>query len=227
MKERHGSSWTAGHGTIVCACPDCRGAQRGAGGQTHSHLRPEPEPDTWPSTVQDHRRASPCPARWTATPTRSSRSTGTGPPIIYGTAPSTQSRRHLGAPRGRREALGPGRPATAYMAARASEHLTADPARSSREPVTQRPRSPPTSDPRGTRAEGTAQFAHRHRMDPQGSPVTLRKPMAARRAAPKSHQKATEGSPAHPRDPRTETPAQLALSPATAQVRMQRPNDTH
>ena len=28
----------------------CRGAQRGAGGQTHSHLRPEPEPDTWPST---------------------------------------------------------------------------------------------------------------------------------------------------------------------------------
>ena len=24
--------------------------------KTHSHLRPEPEPDTWPSTVQDHRR---------------------------------------------------------------------------------------------------------------------------------------------------------------------------
>ena len=47
------------------------------------------------------------------------------------------------------EALGPGRPAIAYMAAKASEHLTADPARSSREPVTQRPRSPPTSDPRG------------------------------------------------------------------------------
>ena len=35
------------------------------------------------------------------------------------------------------EALGPGRPAIAYMAAKASEHLTADPARSSREPVTQ------------------------------------------------------------------------------------------
>ena len=51
----HGSSWTATelpedgmdrtarHDTIVCACPACRGAQRGAGGQTHSHLRPEPE----------------------------------------------------------------------------------------------------------------------------------------------------------------------------------------
>ena len=24
--------------------------------KTHSHLRPEPEPDTWPSTVRDRRR---------------------------------------------------------------------------------------------------------------------------------------------------------------------------
>ena len=43
--------------------------------------------------------------------------------------------------------------------------------------------------------------------------VTLRKPMAARRAASQNHQKATEGSPAHPRDPRTGTPAQQAQSP--------------
>ena len=71
----------------------------------------------------------------------------------------------------------------------------------------------PTSDPRGTRAEGTDPFAHRHKLDPQGPPVTLRKPMAARRAAPKSHQKATEGSPAHPGDPRTGTPAQQAQPP--------------
>ena len=46
------------------------------------------------------------------------------------------------------EALGPGRPATAYMAARASEHLTRlirrDRLRASH-PAT---RSPPTSDPR-------------------------------------------------------------------------------
>ncbi|ESU41015.1 Hypothetical protein GSB_152381, partial [Giardia duodenalis] len=54
--------------------------------------RPEPEPDTWPSTVQDHRRGVTSPARWTTAATRSSRSTGTGPSIIYGTdGPSTQS----------------------------------------------------------------------------------------------------------------------------------------
>ena len=46
------------------------------------------------------------------------------------------------------KALDLGRPATAYMAARASEHLTADPARPAESLVTQRPRSPPTSDPR-------------------------------------------------------------------------------
>ena len=106
------------------------------------------------------------------------------------------------------EALGPGRPATAYMAAKANEHLTADPTRSSREPVTQRPRSLPTSDPRGTRAEGTAQFAHRHRLDPQGPPATLRRSMAARWAAPqkppRSHRRQPRPSlkirePGHPR----------------------------
>ena len=37
------------------------------------------------------------------------------------------------------EALGPGRPATAYMVARASEHLTADPTRPAESLVTQRP----------------------------------------------------------------------------------------
>ena len=68
--------------------------------------------------------------------------------------------------------------AIAYMAAKAGEHLTADPARSSREPVTQRPRSPPTSDPRGTRAKETEPFAHRHRgvfgvsSAPDGGPVS-------------------------------------------------------
>ncbi|KWX13874.1 hypothetical protein QR46_2156 [Giardia duodenalis assemblage B] len=51
VKERHGSSWTARHDTIVCACSACRGAQRGAGGQTHSHLHDQNQkPDTWPST---------------------------------------------------------------------------------------------------------------------------------------------------------------------------------
>ncbi|ESU40297.1 Hypothetical protein GSB_154426, partial [Giardia duodenalis] len=53
--------------------------------------------------------------------------------------------------------------AIAYMAARVSEHLTRlirrDRPRASH-PAT---RSPPPSAPRGTRAEGTEPFAHRHR----------------------------------------------------------------
>ncbi|ESU42222.1 Hypothetical protein GSB_152877, partial [Giardia duodenalis] len=55
VKERHGpgpgprlncpktaQTRTTRHGTIVCT-PACQGVQRGAGDQTHSHLRPEPE----------------------------------------------------------------------------------------------------------------------------------------------------------------------------------------
>ena len=86
--------------------------------------------------------------------------------------------------------------------------------------------SPPTSDPRGTRAEGTAQFTHRHRLDPQGPPATLRRSMAARRAAPQNHQKATEGSPAHSRRPANRDTRAAGTVPAAVQVRTQRPSGT-
>ena len=89
------------------------------------------------------------------------------------------------------------------MAARASEHLTADPARSSREPVTQRPALHPLLT-RGHPSRGTAQFAHRHRLDPQGPPATLRRSMAARQAGPQKPPKAAPPipetrEPGHPR----------------------------
>ena len=86
--------------------------------------------------------------------------------------------------------------------------------------------SPPTSDPRGTRAEGTAQFTHRHRLGPQGSPVALRRSMAAAGQLPKSRQEATEGSPAHPRRPANRDTRAAGTVPATAQVRKQRPSGT-
>ena len=69
--------------------------------------------------------------------------------------------------------------------------------------------SPPTSDPRGTRAEGTEPFAHRHRLDPRGLQRLSgnRRPPAGQ--PPKSHRR----QPSIPGDPRTETPAQLAQPP--------------
>ena len=70
--------------------------------------------------------------------------------------------------------------------------------------------SPPTSDPRGTRAEGTAQFAHRHRgvfgvsSAPDGGPVSEAAcSRGARAEAPSRHK-----------------------SPTTVQVRTQRPSGT-
>ncbi|ESU39903.1 Hypothetical protein GSB_150151, partial [Giardia duodenalis] len=87
---------TTRHGTIVCACTSaCRGSSaRSWRSDAQPSPRPEPEPDTWLidkcKTIDG---ASPCPARWTTTPTRSSRSTGTGPSrsSTGRTAPSTPS----------------------------------------------------------------------------------------------------------------------------------------
>ena len=66
--------------------------------------------------------------------------------------------------------------------------------------------SPPTSDPRGTRAEGPHSLLTDIKWTPgvsSDSPETDGRP-------PGSSPKATEGSPVRPGDPRTETPAQQA-----------------
>ena len=118
--------------------------------------------------------------------------------------------RHLGAPRGRREALGSGHPATAYMAARASEHLTAGPTR----PAESQSPSDPALRPLLTREAPEQREPSRLLTDidwtpgaSSDSPETDGRPLGS---SPKATRKPSKAAPPIPGDPRTETPAQPA-----------------
>ena len=99
------------------------------------------------------------------------------------------------------------------MAARANEHLTAGPTR----PAESQSPSDPALHPLLTRGAPEQREPHSLLTDIDWTPRGLQRLSGNRRPPagqlPKSHQKATEGSPAHPRDPRTGTPAQQAQPP--------------
>ena len=96
--------------------------------KTHSHLRPEPEPDTWPPTVRDHRRGVTLPRQTDRYYSEKLKKYRDGTlPIIYGTDGSLhpKSRRHLEELHADVEKLSIRAAfAIAYMAAKANEHLT-------------------------------------------------------------------------------------------------------
>ncbi|ESU39653.1 Hypothetical protein GSB_154961 [Giardia duodenalis] len=130
VKERHGSSWTTRHDMIVSCLYLRLPREFNAELEIRCTATSRPEPEAGHLAhrqVQDHRRGVTSPARWTTTTTRSSGSTGTGLPIIYGTDGSLhpKSRRHLEELHVDVEKLSIRAAfAIAYMAAKANEHLT-------------------------------------------------------------------------------------------------------
>ena len=72
--------------------------------------------------------------------------------------------------------------------------------------------SPPTSDPRAPEQREPHSLLTDINWTP-GASSDSPEIDGRRRAAPQSHREATKGSPVHPRDPRTETPAQQAQPP--------------
>ena len=73
--------------------------------------------------------------------------------------------------------------------------------------------SPPTSDPRAPEQREPHSLLTDINWAPRGLQRLSGNRWPPAGQPPKNHQKATEGSPAHPRDPRTETPAQQAQPP--------------
>ena len=74
--------------------------------------------------MQDHRRGVTLPRQTDRYCNEKLRKHRVGTPIVCGTGPSTQSRWHLGAPRGRQKLSVRAAFAIVYIAARANEHLT-------------------------------------------------------------------------------------------------------
>ena len=84
--------------------------------------------------------------------------------------------------------------------------------------------SPPTSDPRAPEQREPSRLP----TDINWAPRGLQRLSGSRRPPagqlPKTTRKPPKAAPPIPEDPRTEPPAQLALSPAAVQVRVQRPS---